>query len=126
MKYAVYVEGLSEMLFVADVLQKYSNYDPAQCGFLCVNLNANNYDRLSNPKQGDVNSTNNYQIVNVNINNRGRAGDSNNKGPKGSAVPWHPCKIEGVGSICKATSTTYRTRQGNNTTCKVVCQEPVP
>jgi hypothetical protein len=25
---------------VADVLQKYSNYDPAQCGFLCVNLNA--------------------------------------------------------------------------------------
>ncbi len=57
------------MLFVADVLQKYSNYDPAQCGFLCVNLNANNYDRLSNPKQGDVNSTNYYQIVNVNNDN---------------------------------------------------------
>ena len=63
MRYAVYVEGLSEMLFVADVLQKYSNYDPAQCGFLCVNLNADNYDRLSSPRQGDVNSANYYQIV---------------------------------------------------------------
>ena len=69
MRYAVYVEGLSEMLFVADVLQKYSNYDPAQCGFLCVNLNADNYDRLSSPRQGDVNSANYYQIVNVNNDN---------------------------------------------------------
>lgn len=69
MKYAVYVEGLSEMLFVADVLQKYSNYDPVRCGFLCVNLNADNYDRMNSPKQGDVNSTNYYQIVNVNNDN---------------------------------------------------------
>ena len=30
MKYAVYVEGQSELLFVADVLQKYSDYDPAK------------------------------------------------------------------------------------------------
>ena len=27
MKYAVYVEGKAEMLFVADLLSKYSNYD---------------------------------------------------------------------------------------------------
>ena len=33
MKYAVYVEGQSEMLFVADVLQKYSNYDPCKGRF---------------------------------------------------------------------------------------------
>lgn len=69
MRYAVYVEGLSEMLLVADVLQKYSNYDPVQCGLLCVNLNADNYDRLPNPRQGDVNSANYYQIVNVNNDN---------------------------------------------------------
>lgn len=69
MRYAVYVEGLSEMLFVADVLQKYSNYNPSQCGFLCVNLNADNYDRLNSPKQGNMNSDNYYQIVNVNNDN---------------------------------------------------------
>ena len=69
MKYAVYVEGLSEMLFVADVLQKYSNYDPVHCGFLCVNLNADDYERINSPKQGDVKSTNYYQIVNVNNDN---------------------------------------------------------
>ena len=69
MRYAVYVEGLSEMLFVADVLQKYSNYDPIQCGFQCVNLNADNYDRLNSPRQGDMNSANYYQIVNVNNDN---------------------------------------------------------
>ena len=69
MRYAVYVEGRSEMLFVADVLQKYSNYDPVQCGFLCVNLNADNYVRLTNPRMGDVNSANYYQIVNVNNDN---------------------------------------------------------
>lgn len=69
MRYAVYVEGLSEMLFVADVLQKYSNYDPVHCGFLCVNLNADNYDRLNSPRQGNMNSANYYQIVNVNNDN---------------------------------------------------------
>lgn len=70
MKFAVYVEGLSELLFVADVLQKYSNYDPAKCGFLCVNSLADSYDRLNHPQQGDVNSDNYYQIVNVNNDNR--------------------------------------------------------
>lgn len=69
MKYAVYVEGLSEMLFIADVLQKYSNYDPAKCGILCVNLNADNYVRMNSPTLGDVNSANYYQIVNVNNDN---------------------------------------------------------
>ena len=70
MKYAVYVEGLSELLFVADVLQKYSNYNSEQCGFLCVNLNAEQYDRMNNPIQGDIHSVNYYQIVNVNNDNR--------------------------------------------------------
>ena len=65
MRYAVYVEGLSELLFVADVLQKYSNYNSEQCGFLCVNLNAEQYDRMNNPIQGDIHSVNYYQIVNV-------------------------------------------------------------
>lgn len=32
MKFAVYVEGKAEMLFVADVLGKYSNYDPQVVG----------------------------------------------------------------------------------------------
>lgn len=39
MKYAVYVEGKAEMLFVADVLQKYSGYDPEKVGFRCITLN---------------------------------------------------------------------------------------
>ena len=70
MKYAVYVEGQSELLFVADVLQKYSNYDHSQCGFLCINLCADNYERLNSPRQGDTNSANYYLIVNVNNDNR--------------------------------------------------------
>lgn len=69
MKYAVYVEGQSEMLFVADVLQKYSNYDPSRCGFLCINLNADDYERISFPQQGDMSSMDYYQIVNVNNDN---------------------------------------------------------
>ena len=69
MKYAVYVEGQSEMLFVAYVLQEYSNYDPAKCGFLCINLTADDYERISFPKQGDMNSGDYYQIVNVNNDN---------------------------------------------------------
>ena len=70
MKYAIYVEGLSELFFVADVLQKYSNYNSGQCGFLCVNLNADKYDRMNSPIQGDIHSANYYQIVNVNNDNR--------------------------------------------------------
>lgn len=69
MKYAVYVEGQSEMLFVAYVLQEYFDYDPAKCGFLCINLNADVYERMNFPKQGDMNSGNYYQIVNVNNDN---------------------------------------------------------
>ena len=70
MKYAVYVEGLSELLFVSDVLQKYSNYDPGLCGFRCINLNADDFENLPYPIQGDESSQNYYQIVNVNNDNR--------------------------------------------------------
>lgn len=70
MKYAVYVEGKSEMLFVADVLQKYFDYDSQQCGILCINLDADDFGYLPYPKQGDITSSNYYQIVNVNNDNR--------------------------------------------------------
>ena len=70
MKYAVYVEGQSELLFVADVLQKYSDYDPAKCGFRCINLNTDDFKQLNHPMQGDEHSTDFYQIVNVNNDNR--------------------------------------------------------
>ena len=69
MKRAVYVEGQSELLFVADVLQKYSGYDPGRCGFLCINLTADNYDRINYPQQGGEDSQEYYQIVNVNNDN---------------------------------------------------------
>ena len=69
MKYAVYVEGQSELLFVADVLQKYSGYDPGRCGFLCINLSADDFERMSFPQQGGEDSENYYQIVNVNNDN---------------------------------------------------------
>lgn len=69
MKYAVYVEGQSELLFVADVLQKYSGYDPGRCGFLCINLSADDFERMSFPQQGGEESENYYQIVNVNNDN---------------------------------------------------------
>lgn len=70
MKYAVYVEGQSEMLFVVDVLQKYSNYDPNRCGFFCINLESDDWARMNHPKQGDENSMDYYMIVNVNNDNR--------------------------------------------------------
>lgn len=66
MKYTVYVEGQSEMLFVADVLQKYSNFDSAACGFYCINLIADDFKRVNFPIQGNINSKNFYQIINVN------------------------------------------------------------
>lgn len=69
MKYAVYVEGQSELFFVADVLQKYSGYDPGRCGFLCINLSADDFERMSFPQQGGEDSENYYQIVNVNNDN---------------------------------------------------------
>lgn len=70
MKYAVYVEGKSELLFVADVLQKYSNYNPGECGLRCINLNADDFDRMNHPVQGNEQSARFYQIVNVNNDNR--------------------------------------------------------
>ena len=70
MKYAVYVEGKSELLFVADVLQKYSDYDPKVCGLRCINLNADDFERMNHPVQGDEQSERFYQIVNVNNDNR--------------------------------------------------------
>lgn len=69
MKYAVYVEGLAEMLFVADVLQKYSEYNPEKVGFQCITLNNDNYSHVSYPIQGDETSAVYYQIVNVNNDN---------------------------------------------------------
>jgi len=69
MKYAVYVEGQSELLFVTDVLQKYSSYDSQRCGFLCINLSADDYERMTFPQQGDEKSDDYYQIVNVNNDN---------------------------------------------------------
>ncbi len=71
MKYAVYVEGKAEMLFVADLLCKYSNYEPKVIGLKCINLNSDNFEYMQNPKQGDENiSCDFYQIVNVNNDNR--------------------------------------------------------
>lgn len=66
MRATVYVEGQSEMLFVADILQKYSNYDPTECGFHCINLVADNLNKIPYPGQGDPNSRNFYQIINAN------------------------------------------------------------
>lgn len=70
MKFAVYVEGKAEMLFVADVLSKYSNYDSRVVGFQCINLNADDFEYVQYPFQGDENSETYYQIVNVNNDNR--------------------------------------------------------
>ena len=69
MKYAVYVEGQSELLFVADVLQKYLGFDPQRCGFLCINLSSDDFERMQYPNQGDEHSADYYQIVNVNNDN---------------------------------------------------------
>ena len=70
MKFAVYVEGKAEMLFVADVLGKYSGYNPQVVGFQCINLNSDDLEYVHYPVQGDENSKNYYQIVNVNNDNR--------------------------------------------------------
>lgn len=66
MKFAVYVEGQAEMLFVVDVLQKYSGYESEQVGFNCINLYADQYEKLDYPQQGSLDSAFYYQIVNVN------------------------------------------------------------
>lgn len=67
MKCAVYVEGKAEMLFVADVLAKYSDYDPSKIGFKCISLNKDVLKPVSHPAQGDeLSSSSYYQIVNVN------------------------------------------------------------
>ena len=70
MKFAVYVEGKAEMLFVADVLSKYSNYDSQVVGFQCINLNSDDYEYVKYPIQGDESSATYFQIVNVNNDNR--------------------------------------------------------
>lgn len=70
MKFAVYVEGKAEMLFVADVLGKYSNYDPQVVGFQCINLNSDDFEYVPYPAQGNETSETYYQIVNVNNDNR--------------------------------------------------------
>ena len=70
MKFAVYVEGKAEMLFVADVLGKYSNYIPQVVGFQCIDLNSDDYEYVHYPILGDESSANYFQIVNVNNDNR--------------------------------------------------------
>ena len=71
MKYAVYVEGKAELLFVADVLAKYSNYDSTSVGFACINLNADHWEYVQYPAQGSATvSSTFYQIVNVNNDGR--------------------------------------------------------
>lgn len=70
MKYAVYVEGQSEMLFVAHILTLISRYDNQKYGYTCVNLNSDGYTYRPHPSQGDENSENYYLIVNVNNDSR--------------------------------------------------------
>lgn len=71
MKYAVYVEGKAELLFVADILAKYSNYDSTSVGFACINLNADHWEYVQYPAQGSATvSSSFYQIVNVNNDGR--------------------------------------------------------
>lgn len=71
MKYAVYVEGKAEILFVADVLAKYSAYDAEKVGFQCINLNADTYQYVPFPAQGSPEvSAAFYQLVNVNNDGR--------------------------------------------------------
>ena len=70
MRCAVYVEGKAEMLFVADVLSKYSNYDPKRVGFRCINLNSDDFQPINHPSQGDDSAAFYYQIVNVNNDKR--------------------------------------------------------
>jgi hypothetical protein len=53
MKWAVYVEGKAEQLFVADILEKYSGCNPAAVGFRCITLNADNWEPIPYPSQGD-------------------------------------------------------------------------
>lgn len=69
MKYAIYVEGKAEMLFVADVLQKYSGFEPKKMGFRCITLNNDTFLPVNYPMQGDESSANFYEIVNVNNDN---------------------------------------------------------
>lgn len=70
MKYAVYVEGQSEMLFVAHILTLVSGYDSQKYGYTCLNLKSDGYTNLSHPTQGDENSENYFLIVNVNNDSR--------------------------------------------------------
>lgn len=70
MKYAVYVEGKAEMLFIADILQKYSGYNPDVIGFRCINLISDSLEYIPYPSQGDESANKFYQIVNVNNDSR--------------------------------------------------------
>ncbi len=71
MNFAVYVEGKAELLFVADVLAKYSDYDAQKVGFQCINLNADAYEYVPYPIQGGRETSETfYQLVNVNSDGR--------------------------------------------------------
>ena len=69
MKFALYVEGQSEMIFVTDLLCKYFNFDPLKLGYVCINLNADKFEETKGLRLGDNKSERFYQIVNVNNDN---------------------------------------------------------
>lgn len=68
-RYAIYVEGKAEMLLVADILKKYSDYNHYEVGFQCINLNNDKQEHVTYPRQGSTSSKKYYQIVNVNNDN---------------------------------------------------------
>lgn len=69
MKIAVFVEGQAEMLFVVDLLQKYSFFDSQKVGYKCINLTADRFEEINSKSAGSHNSEYYYQIVNVNNDN---------------------------------------------------------
>lgn len=66
MKIAVFVEGHAEMLFVVDLLKKYSHFDSRKIGYKSINLTADRFEEISSQSAGSHNSEYYYQIVNVN------------------------------------------------------------
>lgn len=64
MKIAVYVEGLSELIFVREFLKKWFDYDISKIGFTCMELRGDK-NRLIDYQYGNEQSENYYAIINV-------------------------------------------------------------
>lgn len=64
MKIAVYVEGLSELIFVREFLKKWYEYDVSKIGFTCLELRGDK-NILTDYQYGSSQSENYYSIVNV-------------------------------------------------------------